>query len=201
MTTSKTRSRWSRWNRSGSRERATLSLFIGCSVDRPPALGLRPPPRRAAARGQGRRQGLLQGPPELQRADQSGPERDRGTRIESDRCAGERAIRSIRQAALRPSTWRVYLIATALTCLKVVWPRRTFWIPSCTRVAIPSWRPKLSRSSVLALDWMSRFIRSVPSSSSWRATRPLNPVLAQGSHPFPRTSLKLLAYLTPSFSQ
>src|SRR2546428_12039117 len=142
MTTSKTRSRWSRWNRSGSRERATLSLFIGCSVDRPPALGLRPPPRRAAPRAQGRRQGLLQDPPELQRADQSGPERDRGTRIESDRRAGERALRSIRQAALRPSTWRVYLIAPAFTCLNVVPPRTNRCIPPCTSVAVPPRRAK-----------------------------------------------------------
>jgi hypothetical protein len=43
-----------------------------------------------------------------------------------------------------------YLMATALTSLKVVRPRRTFWTPSCMRVVIPSLMAFCSMSSVLA---------------------------------------------------
>lgn len=43
-----------------------------------------------------------------------------------------------------------YLIATALTSLNVVWPRRAFWIPSCMRVVMPSWMAASTISSVLA---------------------------------------------------
>ena len=59
-----------------------------------------------------------------------------------------------------------YLMQTARTCLKSVMPVRTFWIPSCRSVVIPSAMACLRRLSTGSRFWILRFISSVPTSSS-----------------------------------
>src|SRR5207247_108059 len=70
-----------------------------------------------------------------------------------------------------PGPGRSYLIATALTCRKSVRPWSDFNTPSWTSV-VPSAFACVSISATRALVWMSRFISSLPTRSSWMAARP-----------------------------
>src|SRR3970040_494222 len=66
-----------------------------------------------------------------------------------------------------------YLMQTARTCWMSVIPCNTFSIPSCLRVLMPSSRAVANISDTRACSWMFFLMRSVPISSSGRASRPL----------------------------